>query len=529
MSVSLRALTCFTVVLLVTLAGSPSPATAGTIITVTTFVDELNAGGACSLREAVRSANTNTAIGGCPAGTAGEDTIVLGAGTYTLSIGPSGDDLAVNGDLDFTNDTVLLGAGSTSTTVTAAAGWTDRIAEVHVGTDVTMRGVKITGGNMLTSNGGGLFNWGNLTLVNSEVSGNDSASVGGGIASQGPLVIIGSTVAGNTGDDGGGGINHSGGNLTIVNSTITGNNTTGQGAGIYTNAPTLIQHSWIIGNLAGSHGGGIVVSDMTTVRNSTINLNAAAGNGGAIYGFGSAILENTTVSGNNAFENGGGLYKTGSSTWELHNVTITANRADSDTGGNPGNGGGIYNSSGTMSMRNSILALNEDLGGATINPDCSGTLNSLGYNLIYSGTGCNIVGTTTGNLLGLDPRLGPLQDNGGPTQTHALLTSPNVSPAINAGDPIGCYGQYNDLLPADQRYAARAGRCDMGAYELNACLLAGDVDDDRDVDVDDITLTAQAWNLPTTNYEAAVDVDWDGFNTLLDIQKGASQFGQSCP
>ncbi len=529
MSVSLRALVCCTVVLLVALAGSASPAAAGTTITVTTFVDELNAGGDCSLREAVRSANTNTAIGGCLAGTAGEDTIVLGAGTYTLSIGPSGDDLALNGDLDFTGDTLLLGAGSTSTTVTAAAGWTDRIAEVHLNTDVTMRGVKITGGNILTSNGGGLFNWGTLTLVNSEVSGNDSASVGGGIASQGPLVIIGSTVAGNTGDDGGGGINHSGGSLTIINSTITSNTTADQAGGIYSNGPTLIQHSRVIGNQAGSHGGGIIVNDLMSIRNSTIYLNAAVGNGGGVSGFGGLTIENSTISGNNAFENGGGLYKTGSGTWALHNVTITANRADADSGGNPGNGGGLYSSSGTMLMRNSILALNEDLGGATINHDCSGTLNSLGYNLIYSGTGCNIVGTTTGNLLGLDPRLGPLQNNGGPTTTHALLTSPNVSPAIDAGDPIGCYGEYNDLLPADQRYAARAGRCDMGAFEVNACQLAGDVDDDRDVDVDDITLTAQAWNLPTANYNADVDVDWDGFNTLLDIQKGASQFGQSCP
>lgn len=529
MSARLFVSACCVVMLFVALAGPASPAAAGTVITVTTFVDELNAGGACSLREAVRSANTNSAIGGCPAGAAGEDTIVLGAGTYTLSIGPSGDDLALNGDLDFTGDTVLLGAGSTSTTVTAAAGWTDRIAEVHVGTDVTMRGVKITGGNILTSNGGGIFNWGTLTLVNSEVSQNQSASAGGGIASQGPLVIIGSTVAGNTGDDGGGGINHSGGELTIIASTITSNNTSGQAGGIYSNGPTLIQHSSIIGNQAGSHGGGITVNDLMSIRNSTIYLNAAVGNGGGVYGFGGLTIENSTISGNNAFENGGGLYKTGSSTWALHNVTITANRADSDTGGNPGNGGGVYNSSGTMSMRNSILALNQDMGGATINHDCTGTLNSLGYNLIYSGTGCNIVGTTTGNLLGLDPRLGPLQNNGGPTTTHALLTSPNVSPAINAGDPIGCYGEYNNLLPADQRYAARAGRCDMGAYELNACLLPGDVDDDRDVDVDDITLTAQVWDVPTANYNAAADVDWDGFNTLLDIQKGASQFGQTCP
>ena len=79
------------------------------------------------------------------------------------------------------------------------------------------------------------------------------------------------------------------------------------------------------------------------------------------------------------------------------------------------------------------------------------------------------------------------------------------------------------------RSVERADAAEDGPPGLAQPVARRDVDDDRDVDVDDITATAQVWNASTANYNAATDVDWDGFNTLLDIQKGASQFGQSCP
>src|SRR4030095_1015047 len=85
---------------------------------------------------------------------------------------------------------------------------------------------------------------------------------------------------------------------------------------------------------------------------------------------------------------------------------------------------GIKNGSGTVEARNSIFAANSS-------SDFVGTLNSNGYNLIQNTSGTNIVGPTVGNQLGVNPQLGPLKNNGGRTETHALLSN---SPALDAGD-----------------------------------------------------------------------------------------------
>src|SRR6185503_511846 len=102
-------------------------------------------------------------------------------------------------------------------------------------------------------------------------------------------------------------------------------------------------------------------------------------------------------------------------------------------------------------------------------PDCatsmlSTQLSSQGYNLIQNLTGCTIVGTTTGNIIGQNPQIGPLRDNGGATLTHALL---NGSPAIDSGNPAGCKDSQGHALTTDQRGYPRAAsrRCDIGAYE----------------------------------------------------------------
>jgi hypothetical protein len=118
-------------------------------------------------------------------------------------------------------------------------------------------------------------------------------------------------------------------------------------------------------------------------------------------------------------------------------------------------------------LHNSIIAGNSNVGGSA--PDCSGTITSQGYNLIASISGCVIAGTTTGNLLGQPSGLGPLQNNGGPTLTHALLMG---SFAIDAGDPTGC------ARATDQRGFFRlvdgngdgVAWCDIGAFEYASFL-----------------------------------------------------------
>jgi len=149
----------------------------------------------------------------------------------------------------------------------------------------------------------------------------------------------------------------------------------------------------------------------------------------------------------------------------LYNVTVSANTADAD-GNDNGDGGGTY-SPGGLTLANTLIGSNTDAtGGGTVHPDCSGSVTSEAYNLIANVTGCNISGDTTGNITGVDPMLGPLQNNGGSTFTHALITG---SPAIDAGNPGGCRDHEDNLLTTDQRGFTRpggsTGLCDIGAYE----------------------------------------------------------------
>jgi len=200
------------------------------------------------------------------------------------------------------------------------------------------------------------------------------------------------------------------------------------------------------------------------MTNSTISENGVGGTssttfGGGLYNDGTATLINSTVSGNRATNEtpeGAGIYNEG--TLSLINSTV-ANNVFFTT--QVGIGGGISNL-GTVTARNSIVAGNrrvfsQQFPGDIAAPDFYGTLTSQGYNLIGNTDLTTITGDQTGNILNTDARLDPLGDNGGPTQTHALLAD---SPAINAGNTA--------TSPAtDQRGAPRVGAADIGAFEFN--------------------------------------------------------------
>ena len=186
---------------------------------------------------------------------------------------------------------------------------------------------------------------------------------------------------------------------------------------------------------------------------------AAQGQGGGIYNSGTLTLVNSTVSGNSAAQ-GGGIYNEDGIT-NLFNVTITNNQADDKSGGQ-GVGGGIFNSNkGTFNFQNSILAGNfETLDFVSTPGECDGTINSIGSNLMTMAD-CTVSGSAP--IIG-NPNLGPLKNNGGPTQTHALLAG---SPAIDAGNTGGCRDEFGVLLTTDQRGINRpASGCDIGAFEL---------------------------------------------------------------
>jgi hypothetical protein len=256
--------------------------------------------------------------------------------------------------------------------------------------------------------------------------------------------------------------------------------TTGWGGGIYNGGTLAINNSTISGNRASSCplprcsalGGGIYNGGTLVISNSTISGNTATSTkclylctaaGGGIHQGGSPLtISNSTVSGNTVTVTncgymcsgfGGGIYAGGSLT--INNSTISGNSFQGFFGN--GKGGGIYAYNTTI-LQNSIVA-NSPSGG-----NCYGTITSKGYNLSSDGT-CNF--NKSGDLNNTDPKLGPLQNNGGPTQTQALLSG---SLAIDAGNPSGCTDGKGHLLKTDQRGKPRpdkedTGGCDMGAYE----------------------------------------------------------------
>lgn len=276
---------------------------------------------------------------------------------------------------------------------------------------VTLSGLTIRNGGNETG-GSGIFNQGTLSVLNSIISGNSAPTgptSGGGVLSTGWLMINKSTISGNTASVGGG---------VACTSGI-----------------AFINNSTISSNLAETEGGGVGAGCRITINNSTISRNAAANrfittNGGGIYHFGGSanlVINNSTISGNTATFGGGIYIPSGSSGLTLQNTIVAKNPSGGDCGG-------------------------------------GGTITSNGYNLSSDGT-CNFNGT--GDLNNVDPILGPLENNGGPTLTMALLPG---SPAIDSGNPNGCTDGQGHLLCHDQRGSRRpdgedTGGCDRGAYE----------------------------------------------------------------
>ncbi|MEM7346797.1 MAG: right-handed parallel beta-helix repeat-containing protein, partial [Chloroflexota bacterium] len=306
-----------------------------------------------------------------------------------------------------------------------------------------------------SNGGGGIYNGpsGELTVIKSTINHNWVASqgLGGGIWNEGTLKVIDSTISDNTSYYRGGGI-QSMGAVTISNSIISSNFAALTGGGIGFNGSLAIYDSTIIRNDSQRGGGGIfndsaddvlIVKGSTLAQNSTevgvyIGLEPPIADGGGIYSeAGHVSLINSTVSGNSADDNGGGIYKRNGELL-IESSTIHGNVSYDFAGG-------ISISSGQLSMKNSILAGNQS-------PDVnncfwSGAEADLGGNLV----GDNYCGFTVGP----DPMLGPLQDNGGPTMTHALM---DCSPAIDAAD---------SSLATDQRGVIRpeGSAADIGAFE----------------------------------------------------------------
>ncbi|MGH2684504.1 MAG: choice-of-anchor Q domain-containing protein, partial [Actinomycetota bacterium] len=435
----------FALIFAVSLAAAllPSSPAAAAVISPTVFTDDLTDNGNCTLREAIHAANNDVAKDACPQGN-GADTIQLKPGTYALTVPSTDEDAGANGDLDVNQDLTITGDGAGQTTVDG--DWTampDRIFGVHgVGTEFTVRGMTIRDGNLggTSGAGGGIQNEVDTTLTLSDVDLiANRAGYGGGIDHYGAATLNRVRLIANVGDASGGSgccgawYNNSDATVTMTDVVIHGNTAVSDSGAMYS------------------------TGDLATLTNVTFSDNHAGTVGGAInFSNGDATLTNVTFSNNTAGGHGGAIRHAGDAT-TLNNVTITGNTADQDAGGDPGDGGGIYNSSGTITIRNSIIAGNTDRSGEA--PDCGqgmgDEVTSGGHNILGSTTGCTFP-AGAGDLQNVDPKLGPLADNGGFTMTHALLPG---SPAINAAGA--------DAAPTDQRGLPR--NPDIGAYELVLC------------------------------------------------------------
>ncbi|MBK7976673.1 MAG: CSLREA domain-containing protein [Deltaproteobacteria bacterium] len=478
-------------------------------ITVTSTADDYDHGpnGNCTLREAVIAANTNTKTDKCPAG-GGADTIVIPAGTYTLTIPGTGDDAAHTGDLDITASVTIVGAGADATIVDAgqldqgfdvlATSGTTSISSLTVRnawTAFVSRGSKLRLASVsIRAGGGGIRVDGGAVTVTGSTVGDPSgelvsdcanrAELGGGIyLGSGSLVVVDSVVAGNCaaeilGVGAGGGIAVWGGTALLERTVVRGNTAVGdprvgdgRGGGLFVAGGTLaIRASRVTANLAGGVGGfnagglAIVGAGVVTIERSLFDSNVAgaidaAANGADVP---SVAISDSTISGRRAEDQ--------VSEWPLGAVvaisasgpvSITGSTLDVEDGAL--DGGAVLAGAGPFTLTGTVL-----------DDGCSPTavVASGGFNLAKD-VDCGL--SAASDLVGVDPHLAPLGFYGGSTPTRPPLPG---SPAIDSGDPNGCTAtdQRGFARPADGDLDG-AARCDRGALEVACSGIDGQSDE----------------------------------------------------
>jgi MYXO-CTERM domain-containing protein len=427
--------------------------------TVTTTNDS----GAGSLRDAVSQANAN----------AGPDVVDLTGVSGTIT---------VTSEILVTDEATLMGPGSGSLTV--SGGTTTRVFDVAPSTfvPVTISGLKITlginatGGGIYSNNvdltlddvfvtmnagsnrGAGVYmNVGSLTITDSEISNNNvGLGAGGGvfvqtIAAGRTLAIADSKISGNNAQIGGGVMaSFIYGAVTIDRTTISGN-TAIQGAGLKTQiiqdpGTVDVRATTISGNTAASSGGGIVIDENDgefRLQNSTISGNQAPRAAGFEAGFGYDEYYDTRNYDYIRVPTGDG------------SVTISSSTFTANTALQSGGAAGIWARDGRVDLVNTIV-------GGNTGADVTQYYGSFTFNHCVIQSPSGIVVPPSGNITGVDPQLGALQSNGGPTFTHLPAQG---SPVIDAGDPA-----FTPPPAQDQRGEARVTNSviDVGAVEVAA-------------------------------------------------------------
>jgi hypothetical protein len=417
--------------------------------------------GAGSLRAAITTANADST----------PDTIVFAPNLtgQTITLASPLPNILASG-------LTIMGPGASSLTVSGNHAVTVfTIAGVQ---NVTISGLTVTGGKTSTQ-GGGISNYGQLTLNGVTVTGNSNTgfgSEGGGISSSGgtQLTLLNCLISNNSASNGAGIATGLSSTTTITGSTITGNTGAngGGGAGIYNAGTITIRSSTISANTGASAGGGIENGSVHATL--VLDASAVVGNssesvGGGIQNAGGSLTITDSTIANNSARSGGGIQAfNGTGSITINDSTITEN---TDLSSSAQNGGGIMVTSGvTFTLNNTIVAGNSAPAGVPANPDIQGAVSTGSGNFIGIGTSAltGITNGANGNQIGtsaapLDAHLGVLQNNGGPTATRAPLAgSPVIGAGVNAAVPAG--------LTTDQRGLKRivGSRVDVGAVEVQA-------------------------------------------------------------
>jgi CSLREA domain-containing protein len=462
----------------------PMPtAHAASTVTVNSTADEPDASpgdgvcastpsGVCTLRAAIMEANA----------LAGADTITLPAGTYALSRATATQtDTPADGDLDITSDVTIRGASSGATLIISdnRVFIPSRLLEISSAGSADISGVSFRGGHEYAGDGGAINNRGSLTLRDSEIRENYAIANGGGIASSGTLTLRNVALTKNLANDNSGGGLSNVGVATLIDVTVEENSAVGTGyiygGGIVNQGSLTATRLVVRRNSAGTSrgvgwGGGLINGGQVTLTDSVVDGNVAAGSfnrdsfTGGIYNRASLSLNRVLVSNNDR----GGIIS----------VSGTVNAANLTVAGNPG--GGILTSGGSVSLSNATITDTtaaagtyafSALGGTARFKNtlvsradgntCAGAVTSLGNNM-DSGDRCAF--HAAGDQTNVDPKLGPLANNGGFSLTHALLAG---SPAIDRGADAFCQvtDQRGSPRPRDGNGDGSAV-CDIGAFEL---------------------------------------------------------------
>ena len=362
---------------------------------------------------------------------------LAGGGTVTFSCSGA---ITLTAPITIATDSTVDGSGQS---VILSGNHVVRVFTVNAGIALNLNKLTIANGNAGYDDGGGIANFGTLTVSNSSFTGNTAGDGGGIYNDSGELTVTSGTFGDNSAHSGGGIEN--GGTATISNCTFTGNS--GSGGGIENYGTAIASNNAFTGNNANASGGGISNYSVMIVINSTFFGNSVQRGGGGIFNSdgGTMTVINSTLSGNSAgryiISGGGGILNSAGGTLTVINSTFFANSATS--------GRAIRNDDGTVTLKNTSVA--DTWGGG----NCAGnSITNGGGNLSYPDTTCPSINR--------DPALGPLQNNGGPTQTMALGSG---SAAIDAANDAICADA--PVNNRDQRGIPRpyGPHCDIGAYE----------------------------------------------------------------